>query len=715
MQKSVLFFLVCSLLLAATVGSQVLKWAAAENPELAPVETQVTNKVNGTNIYDYDLELEKISLNHSLSGYSFRSSGSTGGNATANWIQKQFENFDLETSAEEFEFVTWNIVTKPAFKVDLDGNPNTTDDRVVMDSFQPEHYSWSTPEEGIFAQLTALPMPNVVSREGIAGARYDPSAWLAINTTGKILFVGREIRMNSYLTLAFKNKLNEQPPAALIFTWWYSWMSWVPPYFGSVGGLPISQYGAYQWNQHLPVGFVSYEDGQWIRSALANNTSISAQVIVNASITQSNHYNIVGKLRGSTNPEKMIIISAHYDSVVTPAFCDNGAGVAGLLELARVFTDANETGEYRPAFTLVFVAFAGEELGLVGSVNYMKKHGPEMRDVVAVINLDCIGNNILEITETTTDDNGLNLQNIVAKAGQDLRVIVEYTEPGGSDQETFRVPSTTNEEYRLIWGLDPGIAAETRVKSSIMISSRPLFYSDEWTNVGVPGWVHTPYDNSTSSQTLDWVGVDRLQAHVQVTALSIMCVLSATQNPFLMQVYIGAAVMSVLTAVLIYSMRKRANIFMKKVCHEILTNFGLKELVFTIFLTGVYMFMSFTLFTRVGRDEVVIFGFPTIVTYHYYGKPFEMIALMTSSVGSGGTDVYAWMVHPISLMRAEGFQALASPPNVGTTNVLLPGLLLNALIFGMLAFLTVYAVAKLNYLRQYYRSSDVKHKLEQEE
>lgn len=94
---------------------------------------------------------------------------------------------------------------------------------------------------------------------------------------------------------------------------------------------------------------MSYEDGQWIRSKLANNKSISAQVIVNASISQGIHQNIVGKLRGSTNPEKMIIVSAHYDSVVTPAFCDNGAGVAGLLELARVFTDATETGEYRPA------------------------------------------------------------------------------------------------------------------------------------------------------------------------------------------------------------------------------------------------------------------------------------------------------------------------------------------------------------------------------
>ena len=368
-----------------------------------------------------------------------------------------------------------------------------------------------------------------------------------------------------------------------------------------------------------------------------------------------------------------------------------------------------------PPYTIIFVAFAGEELGLVGSVNYMKKHGTEMRDVVAVINLDCIGNNILEITETITDDNGWNLPEIVMKASQDLNVKVNYAEFGGSDQETFRVPSTANEECRLIWGLDAGIANETRVKSSIMISSSPLLYSDEWIDIGVPGWVHTPYDNSTSSQTLGWIGVDRLQAHVQIAALSIMRVLSATQNSFLMQFYIGAAAISALTAVLIYSVRTKAHIFMKKVRHEILANFGIKELVFTIFLTGVYMFLSLALFTRVGRDEIVTFGFPTIVTYRYYGKPFEMIALITSHVGSGGTDINEWMVHMMMQVRAEGLHALASPPYAGNTNLLLPGLLLNALIFSLLAFLTVYVVVKLNYLREYFRSSDVKHKLEQEE
>ena len=67
MRKSLLSLVLCFLLLAAIVSSHVLNWAAAENLNLTSVETQVMNSINGTNAYQYDLELENIGLNHSLS------------------------------------------------------------------------------------------------------------------------------------------------------------------------------------------------------------------------------------------------------------------------------------------------------------------------------------------------------------------------------------------------------------------------------------------------------------------------------------------------------------------------------------------------------------------------------------------------------------------------------------------------------------------------
>lgn len=710
MRKSLLSLVLCLLLLAAIVSSHALNWAAAENLNLTSVETQVMNSINGTNAYQYDLELENIGLNHSLSGYSFRSSGSVGANETVTWIQNQFESFGLETRAESFEFTTWNVMTKPVFKVDLDGNPDTTDDQVVVNSFQPEHYSWPTPEGGVFAKLVSLPMPDVQSRAGIWGARYNATAWNALNTTGKVVLVGREFRMNSGNYQLLVNKLQEQPPAAIIYTYWYTWMSDAPPGFTSTGGRPASQWGAYLWRFHIPAGWIDYEDGQMLRNALANNTHIAAQVTIDASIGTSPHYNVVGKILGSTNPEKMIIISAHYDSVVTPAFCDNGAGIAGVLELARVFSDANRTGQYKPAYTLVFVAFAGEELGLVGSVNYLKQHGPEMKNVVAVMNLDCIGNRIFQITETVTDDNGLNLQGIVTRAGQDLYVDVNYTsvENGASDQETFRAPIIANEDYAFFWGSDAGISNETRVKSSILISSIPLFYNDKWSDLGTPGWIHTPYDNSTSTSTFGWVEVANLQAHIRVTGLSIMRVLSPDTNPFLSGIYVGFAVAGIAAAILIYVKRTSAparyvHVFMKKLSHEVLVDFGTKELVFVIFLTGVCMFLSFAFFMRVGRDEAVIGGFPTIVTYLYFGKPFEMIAIMNAS----GTGV-------VGVDQDPG-QGMSLPDYPATTSILLPNMILNAAVFALLAFITIYVIKKLRYLHEYSKSSDVQRELERQD
>jgi hypothetical protein len=119
-----------------------------------------------------------------------------------------------------------------------------------------------------------------------------------------------------------------------------------------------------------------------------------------------------------------------------------------------------------------------------------------------------------------------------------------------------------------------------------------------------------------------------------------------------------------------------------------------------IFLTAVYMFLSFAFFMRIGRDEIVMNGFPTITTFRFYGKPFEMIAIMSSSTGGGGDT-------------GESLQVFGSPEYAGTTNVLLPGLLLNFVVFGLLALLTVYAVLKLRYLQEYRRSSDVQRQLEQ--
>ncbi len=217
---------------------------------------------------------------------------------------------------------------------------------------------------------------------------------------------------------------------------------------------------------------------------------------------------------------------------MTSGFCDNAAGTAGVIELARIFSEAFENGLYSPKYTILFIAFASEELGLVGSVNYVRQHKAQMEDIIAVVNVDSIGSDELAVSETPGDD--LNLDDLVLEAARDLNVSARLISPGSSDQEAFRDPEGSNLFYTL-WGFDANISDAVPVKSSTMISSSPILYSDKWSQ-GKPGWLHTSYDNSTSTQTLGWVEPDDLQDHIQVAALSVMRISpsapSAPSTPF---------------------------------------------------------------------------------------------------------------------------------------------------------------------------------------
>ena len=502
--------------------------ASTSYVSLSSQESQIVALVNGTRAYGYDLELEKIALNRSVSHFSFRSSGSAGANATALWLKDKFAGFGLSTSFESFEFTNWNLLGQPVLVVDEDGVTSTISDQTLMGSFQSAHFSWPTSESGVFADLVVLPLPDAGSYSEIGAHQINTTLWDSIDTLDKVVLIGGEVRWNSSWEQVFHGKLSSQPPAAVVCTWWYSWMSFAPPFLSSVGGRPTSSMGAYYWNYTIPCGWVNYRDGELIREK-EDNANVSAKVVIPSVIASGPHYNVVGKLEGSASPDKLVIVSAHYDTVLTAGFVDNGAGTAGVLELARVLTQAYREGVYSPNCTVVFVAFAGEELGLVGAVNYVKQHKTEMEDVVAVINLDCIGSDDLNVAKTDPGPD-FDLDQLILESASDLNVAAALTDSGGSDHEVFRNPSNGEGGFSYWWpGLSAGIGDAIPVASSTMLISYPLSYSDVRTR-GEPGWIHTSYDNSTSTQTLDWLEAASLEEHIKVAALSVMRISSSSQQ-----------------------------------------------------------------------------------------------------------------------------------------------------------------------------------------
>jgi hypothetical protein len=480
---------------------------------LNPTEAQIVALVNGTRAYSYDLALEEIACKYP----DFRSSGSAGAYEAAVWIKEKFESFGLEAWLEPFNFINCTLDAKPSLIIDEDGDPETNHDAMAINSFQCEHYSWPL-QLGYLKDLVILPLPQAADRSEIGVNPINQTAWDAINITDKVVLIGREVRWASSWEQTFVAKLQAQRPAAVIFTWWYDWMNFTPPMHSSAGGLPLSGFGTYFWDIQIPVGFVNYAEGSLIRDKEAANSSLSAFVEIKARLNpDSTHYNVIGKIVGASDPTKIVIVSAHYDTVMCCGFCDNGAGVAGVLELAKVISEAMQRGYYQPAYTILFVAFAGEELYLVGSANFVKEHKSEMANIKAVINLDCIGSDDLYVTETPNNQ----LAQKIIEAAQDLGVPIATEDPGGSDQESFRNPAGVGAAIQQYWSVDLNISDAVSVASSAMLYSYPLLYSDLWSR-GAAGWIHTTYDNSTSTETLNWVETDNLENHIKVALLTLI-------------------------------------------------------------------------------------------------------------------------------------------------------------------------------------------------
>lgn len=518
-----LMIVVMTLLLSTFSGSVVMK--PLGSAELTSAQSQVVSMVNGTQAYEYDLELERIAYNHTLSHYSSRSGGSSGANATADWLVEQFQEYGLEAYKEPFQFSTWDLLSKPTLVVDDDGNLTTVSDQTTINSFVSIHCSYPTPPQGVFGDLVVLPLPSAADYSEVGMNPINITEWNAIDTTGKILLIGREVRSAYSWQNAFKDKLIAQPPTAIVWTWWYSWMAWVPDFSNSAEGMRGDS--VLYSGLHLPVGFVDYYAGMWIRDR-EKSLDISAQVKIEATIDSGPHYNVIGKLAGTKYPDKFVIISSHYDSPgSTSGFLDNGAGTAGVLELARVFSEANRTGLISPKYTILFIPFADEELGCVGAINYVLQHKSQMEDIIAVINLDCIGSDNLFFTKTEPGPK-FDLDQVMLKAAQDLNVSATLDPGTGGDDMIFKDPIYGENMYIGWWNLTAGIADAVPVNSSIYVGASPIFYQERWTT-GLSGYAHTSYDNSTSTVTLDWVEIDDLEAHIKVTALSLMRII--TRHP----------------------------------------------------------------------------------------------------------------------------------------------------------------------------------------
>ena len=104
--------------------------------------------------------------------------------------------------------------------------------------------------------------------------------------------------------------------------------------------------------------------------------------------------NVVATLKGTKNPDRIYVVSGHYDSMCgnssdgecdAPGANDDGSGTVAVIEMARVMSKQKFDA------TIIFMTVAGEEQGLLGSTQFAKEAVENKMDIEGMFTNDIIG------------------------------------------------------------------------------------------------------------------------------------------------------------------------------------------------------------------------------------------------------------------------------------------------------------------------------------
>jgi aminopeptidase YwaD len=165
----------------------------------------------------------------------------------------------------------------------------------------------------------------------------------------------------------------------------------------------------------------------------------SASVTVQSELISSKNENIIGIIPGAVR-DSFIVFSAHYDhlgtmgaGVIFPGASDNASGTAMLLYLAAYYA------AHPQRYTLVFIAFSGEEAGLMGSAHFVKNSPIRLENIKFLTNVDIMGDATdgITVVNATENPNEFSLLTSINKQYNYLPVIKSRGKAANSDHYYF--------------------------------------------------------------------------------------------------------------------------------------------------------------------------------------------------------------------------------------------------------------------------------------
>lgn len=275
-------------------------------------------------------ERELLVTLEALAAIGEKQAGTPAGQEAARYIADRFEAIGLsDIHTESFTFPQWKLQSK-TLTVSIDGFELA----LGFDVFEA---SGSGVVDGEIVNVETATDGELAGKD----------------LTGKIALV---IRDPSFHRSAQYRNIQKANAAAMLY------LSIAPENLRQVGSVRLD----WEATGTIPAITVGADDGATIRDAVLAGKTVRAKIDVAVTSTPGTGTNVVGVIPGE-RPE-MIVMGAHFDTWFTGS-ADNGGGVAELIAVAN-----RRKQRGKPRYTLVFVAFDGEEIGLYGGYDFLRKN-----------------------------------------------------------------------------------------------------------------------------------------------------------------------------------------------------------------------------------------------------------------------------------------------------------------------------------------------------
>lgn len=151
----------------------------------------------------------------------------------------------------------------------------------------------------------------------------------------------------------------------------------------------MQSYGDLAKDKYIPTAAISTNGAELLSKKLKQNSKLKFYMKMSCqSFDDVLSYNVIGEIKGSETPEKIMVVGGHLDSWdLADGSHDDGAGVVQSMEVLQLFKKLN----YKPKNTIRAVLFMNEEFGGKGGKKYEELSKQNKENHIFALESDCGG------------------------------------------------------------------------------------------------------------------------------------------------------------------------------------------------------------------------------------------------------------------------------------------------------------------------------------